>query len=392
VDIAFNPSIMADAYARIARLQKRTPTERRRWQTGLWQRLPWSGLLALTVGLGCGITALSIAMVSDGKPLDFWRVGGYDVQPTVLLSVLTTLANIVLGYAFSCGLTVSWWLSALRGRTLRHLHTSQSQATSLVALFSRRPAFNTVTVASILLATLLMDQPLFQRGIRVVTRQGNESMMATLPISSSPLQMGATGIIADHKDSLQPTLYHPLFSNISRQYDLRDAIRIPGFTCVGSCATEIVTAGWDVACNESSTPYRLMSDEEFIDWQLEDSDGSDENSTTGNYSGPARTQTMFDVSAIYNISDAFFETGAANYVIQISALYKATPGGNGTTKRRDCILSEALTRYPVHINGDVLTLQPMPWSTNTTVQKLARAYESTGMGSTLHRSSNTGGL
>jgi hypothetical protein len=379
---------MADAYARIARLQKRTPTERRRWQTGLWQRLPWSGLLALIVGLGCGITALSIAMVSNGKPLDFWRVHGYDVQPTVLLSILTTVANIVLGYAFSCGLTVSWWLSALRGRTLRHLHTSQSQATSLVALFSRRPAFNVVTVASILLATLLMDQPLFQRGIRVVTRQGNESIIATFPVSSSPLQKGATGIIADHKDDLQPALYHPLFSNVSRQYDLRDAIRIPGFTCVGSCATEIVTAGWDVACNESSTPYRLMSDEEFIDWR--DSDDSDENSTTVTYSGPARTQTMFNVSAVYNASDAF--AAGSNYQILISAMYNATPGGNGTMKRRDCILSEALTRYPVHINGDVLTLQPMPWSTNTTVQKLARDFESTGMGSTLYRSSDTDGF
>jgi hypothetical protein len=383
---------MADAYGPIAGLQKRTLTERRRWQTGLWQRLPWSGLLALIVGLGCGITALSIAMVSDGKPLDFWRVGGYDVQPTVLLSVLTTLANIVLGYAFSCGLTVAWWLSALRGRTLRHLHTSQSQATSLVALFSRRPAFNTVTVASILLATLLMDQPLFQRGIRVVTHRGNESMMVTLPVSSSPLQIGATGIIADHKDSLQPSLYHPLFSNVSRQYDLRDAIRIPGFTCVGSCATEIVTAGWDVACSESSTPYRLMSDDEFIDWQLEGSDDSDENSTNRTYGGPDRTQTMFDVSAIYNTSDAFIAYGAANYQINVSAMYKATPGGNGTTKRRECILSEALTRYPVHINGDVLTLQPMPWSINTTVQKLARQYESNGMGSTLHLSSDTDGF
>lgn len=98
----------------------------RPWQTGIWRRAPWTGLLALVVGLGCDITALSVALIFDGKPLDHWSVRGYILQPTVVLSLLVTLTNVSLSWAFSSGLVIHWWSGALQGRSLRYLHTSYS--------------------------------------------------------------------------------------------------------------------------------------------------------------------------------------------------------------------------------------------------------------------------
>ena len=87
-----------------------------------------------------------------------------------------------------------------------------------MALLHTRPVINKLLAASVFMALLLIDQPLFQRGIHVITRDRQQVETTTVPISSSPLQKGATGIIPDHSDMFEPRLYHPLFSEVARQY------------------------------------------------------------------------------------------------------------------------------------------------------------------------------
>jgi hypothetical protein len=110
-------------------LQSTKPSERL-WRPGILRQLPWTGLLALLLGFGCGVAALTVALVSEGKPVDYWDVYSYSVQPTVLLAILVTFANALLGYAFASGITIFWWSSALAGSTLRKLHASQSRGDS----------------------------------------------------------------------------------------------------------------------------------------------------------------------------------------------------------------------------------------------------------------------
>lgn len=207
----------------------------------------------------------------------------------------------------------------------------------------------------------------------------------TIPISSSPLQVGATGIMFDGGDSLGvllspidsflPRLYSPLFAEIVQQYQSREPITLYGFSCNGSCRAGIVATGWDVACTESSANYRLMND---FEWQ------SYVAKTPGaTYNGPELTQTMFDVSTSYggrSLSSGDSITWE-NRQINISALYKATTGGNGTLVRRNCSLSEALILYPVKVTDDTLVLNPMSWNTNRTVTLVWRSSESIDDGS-----------
>lgn len=263
-----------DSYTlvRAAQPQTRYTPTGRPWSPGFWTQLPLSGLLTLLVGFVCATAALTIALLSDEKPLDYWTVGTYALQPTVMIAVLTTLANALLGYAFTSGIAIYWWTSTMAGRSLHHLHALQSQAASLT--------------------------------------------------------------------------------------------------------------GWDVACTESSQAYRLMNFDEQYQYIM--STNPDSNTT---YSGPEYIQTMFNDSTVYNahgLVDSDLLSDLSHY-INISTLYKATPGGNGTLTHRNCIPSEALVRYSIEIVNDTLALRPAPRTLNRTLHLITRPYEQTGLGSTCLR-------
>lgn len=195
-----------------SKMQAANTGETRPWETGFWKRIPWDGLLALALGFGCGIAALSIVLISRGKTLDYWHVAGYQVQPTVILSVIITVANMLLTYAFSTGLTIFWWTSFLRKTTLRDLHSIYQSGTGFLTIFSHIPALNSATVASFFMLILLMDGPLFQRAISITSVTQTPLKDLEVPISPSPLMVGSTGIMPDHTSSVDAQLYHPLCS------------------------------------------------------------------------------------------------------------------------------------------------------------------------------------
>lgn len=91
-------------------------------------------MLSMILALGCGIAAISLALAIDGKPLDYWKINGYVVQPAVLLSVVATIANALLVFAFTEGATISWYVI---GRL--HIHTdTNKQAGGIVPCAVRR--------------------------------------------------------------------------------------------------------------------------------------------------------------------------------------------------------------------------------------------------------------
>ena len=88
---------------------------RRPWQPGFFRRLPWLGVVCILLALGCAAAAVGIAIQSDGQPLDRWTVGGYEIQPAVLLSIVATVGNALLVYAFTQGATVHWYVCLMEG-------------------------------------------------------------------------------------------------------------------------------------------------------------------------------------------------------------------------------------------------------------------------------------
>lgn len=81
---------------------------RRPWQTGFFIRLPWAGVLSILIALGCAVAAVAVAMASDGKELDYFKINGYALQPAVLLAIFATIANALLVFAFTQGATIHW--------------------------------------------------------------------------------------------------------------------------------------------------------------------------------------------------------------------------------------------------------------------------------------------
>jgi hypothetical protein len=279
----------------------------------------------------------------------------------------------LLGYAFASGIAVFWWSSALAGSTLRRLHASQSRGDSLMAIFTSRPIFNAATVASVFTILLLMDQPLFQRGIRVVARSSEESRTMAIPITSSPIQAGATGVslganATEFMDS--PSLFHPLYAQVVRQYQNRDPIRLALPLCKGRCNFDVVSTGWDVSCIEWQTPYRMM---DYLDYnQMSDYSEIE-------YTGPPETQLAFSVNITYHgvrVRYAADELPRSPYVrIDTSVMYKATTGANGTMHWRNCTLVEALINYPVEVSNDTMRLKVMSPGTNRTINRIIRDTE-----------------
>lgn len=87
-------------------------------------------------------------------------------------------------------------------------------------------SFNTVAVAGLLMPVLLMDGPLLQRASNVVQRTHETWQNSTIPVTSSPFMQGVSGIMTDHESS--PSLYHPLFAGVLRQYENRGT---PDYEC-----------------------------------------------------------------------------------------------------------------------------------------------------------------
>jgi len=84
-------------------------------------------------------------------------------------------------FAFAEGTKIAWWSKALQGGTIKDLHIRASHADSFwSALFSGRQ-FNFVTLASIAVTIMVIDQPLIQRASSVI------SMPKTTPVNITAL-------------------------------------------------------------------------------------------------------------------------------------------------------------------------------------------------------------
>jgi hypothetical protein len=359
----------------------------RRWQAGFWKHLPWTGLLSLFAGLLCGIGAILIVHEFDNQPIDHWKVRGVVVQPTVLLSVLATASRASLSYAFTTGIAIFWWNAALHGTTLKQLHVSQQQSSSLRGLCSKRPMANTVAFASIITLLLMAEGPLLQKALHVVTRERQAHTELSVPISSSPLMSGSTGVRPDNASI--STMYSPMFVQILRQYNRRENIFVPDFGCRGTCYTDIVAAGWDLECSSHTSDYRLLAPgEEYRQYLIA-------NATNQTWTGPSYYQDMFDVSTLYWENDPptdlkpSLPEQATNFQLNFTTMIKATKGVNGTFQWHNCLANEALVRYRVKVVDDSLTLLSTAQFPDTVIQRVWRQREpfAPGRGSKFSRAS-----
>ncbi|KAF2866992.1 hypothetical protein BDV95DRAFT_598508 [Massariosphaeria phaeospora] len=129
------------------------------WTTGFWRRFPWTGILALVSTVAAIILMVYILTQSDGQPINTQRF-----QPTVILAVSSTLANVALHYALSEALTVAWWVKAVKpGARVKDLHNIWAFGNNLKDVLRSWRSFNLIAMAGVLVALAPMNGPLLQR-------------------------------------------------------------------------------------------------------------------------------------------------------------------------------------------------------------------------------------
>ena len=87
------------------------------WRPSILRIGSLTGLLALLFAFLQIFASYAVLKASDKKPITTW-----EYQPTVYLAILVAISNKALAFAAIQGVTVTFWLRALKGTTLGQLH------------------------------------------------------------------------------------------------------------------------------------------------------------------------------------------------------------------------------------------------------------------------------
>lgn len=153
-----NDELASDGYllrGKQARPSAVNPVAPRRWVPGLARNMPWKFLFVLLGTLSWAGACIGVIFAANDSKVDSWTV-----SPTVILAILGPLASIMLQYALSCGLVITWWGSALTGTTLATLHRQWDHGTSIVAASTSGRHMDKMALAKIMVLSVFAVNPL----------------------------------------------------------------------------------------------------------------------------------------------------------------------------------------------------------------------------------------
>jgi hypothetical protein len=286
-------------------------------------------------------------------------------SPSVLLAILSAVANMCLQLARSEGVVISWWRKALRGGTLYDLSRYWESGDSILAAAAPGRGFNLVALATILAQTVYLDGPLPQKASTVVSIPVTKAVNVTALIAEE-LPYGYIGLAFTQGNLVPPPTGYPqimnqTFSEIFTNYTLRTPITTNFAGCDGSCIGSIKDAGLAVNC----------SDEVHVPW-------SNQRNVTTNVTDVTVFSTGFQWDAspnlpgnTYNGDDALaYPSITYNLTYAIGRI--ASGGGpcciddyevwwrgtrNGTLVTKQCTMYSATLLYPVILNNSTITLR-----------------------------------
>jgi hypothetical protein len=175
------------------------------------------------------------------------------VSPSVILAILSAVANICLRFALAQGVVVAWWRKALRGGTLYGLSRYWESGDSILAAAIPWHGFNLVTLATLLTSAVVFDGPLLQRASTVVSMPVVRLVNVTALIAQEP-PYGATGFgefVTGETTGLDRVLMGQTFAQVFRSYITRAPLTTSFTGCVGNCTGTIKAAGLTVNCTEN---------------------------------------------------------------------------------------------------------------------------------------------
>lgn len=237
-------------------------SEARKWQTKSLAHFPLLVVLSLILsGISTGAAA-ALLVIADGSPIDSWPLA-----PTVILSILVTISNTMLRYAFSEGSELYWWSKLLSrsGVRLADLHTMwelSHSAFSLVRFPAKRAPQYHLRLSAFLIILLATTGPLLQRAVTIESSTRVRSLETILPVRRQPMwnltskPMNVNGVW----NALPP--YQPEIMELASELNLRQSMTLSYPVCRqnATCTTNVTVAGfgWDCVDKEAD-PWNITS-------------------------------------------------------------------------------------------------------------------------------------
>ena len=344
------------------------------WETGLWKRAPREALLGIAGFAVCCAGVGAILADSDGKEVDKWPSSSAKASVSVLISLLISVANVFLLIALNQGYEVAWWVSAMKGRTLRQLHFDLEIQNNYFAFLSREFRFidKFVIAAIISLIVSIADGPLIQKATdtRIATFS-YDGPLVNVSVSNATFPDDFSGFAGI---DIGPDLMTPLFSNVSRAFSNRDNISLPLEGCAPgtTCDFSLPAPGFDVSCSETPVAFNFS--------KL--AAGTDNNNLT-----------IFDVTLDFGGQEGADSLSKFS-TINITALYKREAACIGNMIQRKCVLRLATVRYNTTVLNGTATIDTWKEGQNDTIEfpVLPQPYALPGYGSLFTGSVAAGGF
>lgn len=294
------------------------------WRNGLWASFPHRGVWALLGCLGCTVACIIILLECDDKPQADWSI-----SPTVYVSALTAVTNTLARFAFSNGVKITWWRKALQGGSFADLHHRWSHADGFwSAVFAGRH-FNLIALSCIAVTIIVIDQPLIQRAVGVVSVQRTSTVEISVAIAPE-IPWGYTGY-QDGRGYMEGVMTQPMFS-VLNDYNRKSLINPPMSECRGNCTGFIEAGGLAAQCNSTTSPAVYL------------------------YQNPVILKYESPFSIFFKMQELSVERPPSIVADIVYSENSNETSCEAIRTHRICYLSSATIRYPVTISQGAISL------------------------------------
>lgn len=378
------------------------------WQAGSWRRFPFLTVLCLVGAVISMTIALVVLIIADDAQVDHWTLA-----PTVYLSIITTLTNAFLRFAFHASTDVFWWSQLLsqRGTSLQDLHSIWELAHSLFSLvkFPNASLHLHLRFTALLVFLTAVNGPLLQRAVTVDVTTRMSVRETTLPIRQEPMWNLTTKRIGfdGHVWSAPP--YQDEFAEIVQDLNQRRPLTLSSPACApnSTCTAKVTVAGFTYSCSDSEISLRgapslgqanriflpeAMKGYRCFHTGFDGTDDEDSLSVDGDgssdlYCGYMETDFQLALETVY----PGFEDGPDGDEDEAvpwkgenlpPAMFKYTTyvredSDSDTLSVRQCYLSTAFLELPIQITQEnVVTLMPSEDASSPATMKSRNGVES----------------
>lgn len=327
------------------------------WMPG--KNAPWIAAAELLIAALCTVLAIIVVVLSNGKRQGSWYIPAtkhtkqLNIEPKLLLSVISSVTSLMLGLALKEGITVSWWHRALVGGKLRDLERHWSLGSSVLRAGLAGRYINHVAVGLLLVtATGIIESTLIQRSTTITAQPVKEATPFTMT-SQLATELPYTGWMSTEARIV--TNLVPDFAAVVRDFTSNTPINSSFIGCEGTCSALVPGAGLAADCQTFQTNLTIgpvAFNKTWPETAAMASNGSFPSQWNKQYTV---FQTGFNLGADVDLNSGTYES-----ILFDTASSTSVQSPNGDCPRlvttKKCTLRPAIVNYPVTISNITVSL------------------------------------